>query len=182
MQTILFLAVALCAVLANVCVQMASHRWSVGKNLVRSLVYGFLAGIFVCVVGCAFIISVPKSSTVFLWQDTMAVVLIYLAGSFTFLCFVAAGETSVRFQILRELRRAESGLTLAELDAVYSNRILLRTRLERLVESKTVTIVAGRYHLSSRQILVVAWSFLTCRVILFGVLTEFRQSSKAETS
>jgi hypothetical protein len=169
---VLVLATVALAMLANLMVQVAVHRWGAPGNLVRSLISGFLAGTAVWILSSVYVITRLGPSREFVWQDVLATALMHLAGSFTFLCFVASGETSVRFQILRELRGTKYGLTLAELDSVYSNRLVIRTRLERLKKSGAITLMQDRYYLSSTAILIIAWGFLACRVILFGVETK----------
>jgi hypothetical protein len=99
--------------------------------------------------------------------------LIYVAGSFTFLCLVAAGETSVRVEILRQIGPGPDGKSLAELDAVYDNRILVRTRLNRLLESGMIRYSQGRYRLESRSLLLISRLFLAAKIMMYGVTNEF---------
>jgi hypothetical protein len=169
----LLLAVAF-ALLANVGVQMMSHRYLVPQRLVASLAAGFAAGVAILslAVPVALSSATSSSSDSPLWH-WLAVLIIYGAGSFTFLCLVAAGETSVRFQIVRLLSASPNGLTPAELDARYRDTSILDARLARLVGSGAVVLEAERYHVRSVPLVIVARLFRGCRMVIYGRGSEF---------
>jgi len=178
MAVALVLSCSLLALAANLALQMACHRWLFASQLVRSLAIGFGTGIAVLVVGFCIALGLFGGTSAFpsYWHWAGGLV-IYGAGSFTVLCLIAAGETSVRVQILRVLRSAPDGMTMTELDQFYSNRSLLRVRLQRLIDSGAVRKDQGRYYLSSLPLLIIARLFRTARLIIFGVASEFDRAS-----
>jgi hypothetical protein len=181
MQQALVLFAAGSALLVNIVAQVLAHRFAVHRltpegRLVLSLLMGFLGGSATFVLAVALVrISFGPNSDI--WWHAAAALLIYIAGSFSFLCLVSAGETSVRVEILRQLKRRATGLTLKELDAAYGNSILIRTRLDRLIEAQAVRIDRGRYQLASKSLLVVASAFRLAKLVLFGVTNEFELPS-----
>ena len=160
------------ALLVNVVAQVLVHRLALEGRLVPALLTGFLSGSAAFALMAALVrISFGPSDDVS-WHAAAAL-LIYIAGSFSFVCLVAAGETSVRVEILRQLRSRATGLTLRELDDVYGNDILIRTRLDRLVETHAIRIDHSRYQLTSKSLLAVARVFRLAKLVLFGVTNEF---------
>jgi len=172
MQQACLLLAAGSALLVNVVAQVLVHRMALEGRLVPTLLIGFLSGsaAFVLMVALVWISFGPSDDVP--WH-TAAALLIYIAGSFSFVCLVAAGETSVRVEILRQLRSRTTGLTLRELDDAYGNDILIRTRLDRLVETHAIRIDRGRYQLTSKPLLIVASVFRLAKLALFGVTNEF---------
>jgi hypothetical protein len=177
MQQALALFAAGSALLVNIAAQVLVHRFPVHGvapegRLVLSLLTGFLGGSATFVLAVALLrISVGPDDDI--WWHAAAALLIYIAGSFSFLCLVSAGETSVRVEILRQLKGRATGLTLQELDAAYANSILIRTRLDRLIEAHAIRIDRGRYQLASKPLLIVASAFRLAKLVLFGVTNEF---------
>ena len=177
MQQALVLLAAGSAVLVNIVAQVLVHRFSVQRvapegRLVLSLLAGFLGGTATLVFAVVLVRSSfgPNDD---IWWHAAAALLIYIAGSFSFLCLVSAGETSVRVEILRQLKGSATGLTPKELDAAYGNSILIRTRLDRLIEAHAIRIDRGRYQLASKSLVVVASVFRLAKLVLFGVTNEF---------
>lgn len=160
------------ALLVNVVAQIMVHRLALEGRLVRTLLIGFLSGsaTFALVAALGRISFEPDDDIS--WHAAAAL-LIYIAGSFSFVCLVAAGETSVRVEILRQLRNRPTGLTVRELDDAYGNDILIRTRLDRLIETHAIRIDHGRYQLTSQSLLAVARVFRLAKLLLFGVTNEF---------
>jgi hypothetical protein len=171
MQQALVLFAAGSALLVNIVSQILVHRLALQGRLVLTLLIGFFGGTatFILVIAALRVSFGPDD----IWWHAAAGLLIYVAGSFAFLCLVSAGETSVRVEILRQLKGRATGLTLQELDAAYGNSILVRTRLDRLIEAHAIRIDRGRYQLASKPLLVVASVFQLAKLVLFGVTNEF---------
>jgi hypothetical protein len=175
---LIVLASSVAAIVANVAAQIASHVWVFPGGLVKSLLAGVSVGLATLVAALGMFCDLFAGTASLDWGDCAAGLVIYLAASFTFLCLVASTESSVRFQILRELHASPRGLTLAELDQRYSDRHIVAARLERLLESGAIERLDGAYRLRSRSLLVVAWAFLLSRKLLFGVASEFEAQSR----
>lgn len=174
MTVIYILLVIAVAFFANMAAQMISHRSLLRGQLVSSIVAGFGVGFGTLSVGIATASRLPETGpSEMFWGHSAAAVIIYLSASFTFLCLVAASETSVRLQILRELRTRAIGLTLPELDKIYSNHALVRRRLKRLLDSGGVILRDNKYHLVSPALLLIANAFRICKMTIYGVTSEF---------
>ncbi|MBV8505217.1 MAG: hypothetical protein JOZ11_05330 [Alphaproteobacteria bacterium] len=171
---------AACAVFANIVVQAVSHRAMLRGQLPITLGLGFGAGLTIlAIVGAT---GWRWSGGNDFWPQAVAALLIYGSGSFGFLCLVAASETSVRIELLRQLSADPGGLTLAELDARYANHALVRLRLNRLVESGAIQKIDGRYQLCSIPLLWIARLFLAAKIAIYGVCNEFGLSRPRRTS
>jgi hypothetical protein len=160
-----------CAVLANIAMQVLSHRTALRGRLALTLALGFAAGL--AVLGLEGMAAWGQRGGGEFWPRAAAALLIYGAGSFTFLCLVAASETSVRIELLRQLSAAPQGITLEELNARYSNGDLVLTRLQRLLESGAIRKSADRYQLCSIPLLWIARLFLAAKIVIYGVTNEF---------
>lgn len=175
---LIVLASSIAAVVANIATQIASHVWVFPGSLVKSLLAGVSVGLATLVAALGMFCDLLAGTSSLDWGLWGAAFLVYLAASFTFLCLVASTESSVRFQILRELHASPRGLTRAELDRRYSDRHIVAARLARLLESGAIERVDGAYRLRSRSLLVVAWAFLAARLLLFGVASEFEAQNR----
>ena len=171
MQVIAIILSTGLAVLANVATQVISHRLMLPGRLVATLAVGFGVGLAVLVLSSAAVYLLTGAGAGFGWRLASAL-LIYASNSYVFLLFVAASETSVRIELLRQLSTRD-GMTRAELDALYSNGSLVRTRLNRLLEAGAIRKANDRYHLASTSLLFIARLFLAARILIYGVNSEF---------
>jgi hypothetical protein len=171
MQTIAVILGAGCAVLVNIAVQVLSHRAVLQGRLALTLGLGFVAGLaMLAIEGAA---AWRWSGGVEVWSRAAAALLIYGAGSFTFLCLVAASETSVRIELLRQLSADPEGVTIEELDSLYGNRGLVLTRLQRLLASGAIRKTGDRYQLRSVPLLWIARLFMAAKIVIYGATNEF---------
>jgi hypothetical protein len=162
------------AIVANVSAQMVAHAIVFAGSLQKSLFAGVSFGLvtLAAVLGLLYANAAGTMASLD-WGHGVAALVVYLAASFTFLCVVAASETSVRFQIMRVLATSPQGLTPAELDETYSDQHIVGARLERLLQAGVIERQDGAYRLRSRSLLMIARTFLMCRLLLFGVRSEF---------
>jgi hypothetical protein len=177
MQAIAIILSAALAVLANVAAQVISHRLMLRGRLVATLAVGFGAGLAVLALSSAAVYLLTAAGEGFGWRLASAL-LIYASGSFVFLCLVAASETSVRIELLRNLSR-RGGMTGAELDALYDNESLVRRRLNRLLEAGAIRKANERYQLVSTSLLFIARLFVAAKVMIYGVNNEFGARSRS---
>lgn len=174
MRTFILLIAVASALGVNLAVQGLSHRLLLRGQLVPSVGLGFIAGLPVLLgVPLIGVAAVGAESSILGFASWPAMVLMYGAGSFVLVCLVAAGETSVRVQILRLLLASPQGLTERELDESYSNRAILVIRMERLLAAGSVIQRDGRYFVRSFALIVIAHLFLACRRVIYGRRTEF---------
>ena len=167
---------ASCAVLANIAMQVLSYRAVLRGRLALTLALGFAAGL--AMLGFEGMAAWGQSGGAEFWPRAATALLIYGTGSFTFLLLVAASETSVRIELLRQLSAAPQGIILEELDARYSNRDLVLTRLQRLLESRAVRKSGDCYQLCSAPLLWIACLFLAAKIVIYGVTNEFASTPR----
>jgi len=178
MRTFLLLLAVTAALGVNLTAQGVAHRLLLRGRLVPSIALGFIAGLPV-LLGAPLVASpATGSDTPALgfagWTALIiALMLVYVAGSFVLVCLIAAGETSVRVQILRLLLASPQGLSEPELDANYSNRAIIGIRMDRLLASGSVVLRDGRYFVRSPALIVIAHLFLACRLVIYGRRSEF---------
>jgi len=172
MQAFALIVAACLALLTNMAAQVISHRHILRGRLAATLAAGFTVGFAALLIMCIATWLLTKPAEEF-WYRFASAVLIYGAGSFAFLCLVAAAETSVRIELLRQLSAHPDGLTITELDALYNDRTLFHMRLDRLLEVGAIQKVDRYYRLTSMSLLFVARVFLAAKILIFGVTDEF---------
>lgn len=157
----------------NVLCQLLAHRYLTGCGMMRSVFIGFGAGLFVVVAFHQYYWVVCDCD----FMDVVALlvgnVTIYGAFGYIFFNFVNVGEASIRVRLLRELKRAPGGLSTEELAARYNDRVVLRTRLERLLNNRQVIRSGDRLVLRSRTLLLPARILWTLKLLLLGRTSEF---------
>ena len=99
--------------------------------------------------------------------------LAYGAWWFILLSLVQALESSLRVRLLGEIRAAGGRMRLDVLESRYSDRVLLRLRLDRLLGDGAVVEREGRLFLASRGLKVIAAFFRLLKQVLIGRSSEF---------
>jgi len=156
---------------ANLLVHLVSYRMT--GRYVRSAIAGFGAGSIVIAAGEVLRFAAHPVG----WLDGV----VLLAGDFTifgcaaflFFNFINAGESSIRIRILRELRTGEGPLTEAALLKAYNDRIILDTRLGRMVSNGQIECIDGRYRLVAHTLLRPAKLFRFLKWLLLSRTSEF---------
>ena len=65
------------------------------------------------------------------------------------------GETARRIRILQEIGETENGITLEELIARYNAEYMLQIRIARLVHSRQIKLVDGKYQIDRKIMLFI---------------------------
>lgn len=167
------LALVICAVatLTNLSVQLLAYRRT--QRYMRAVFAGFSTGLLVlaCSEAVRFLTTPasPLEGAVLLLGD----VIIYICTAFGWWNFVNAGESSIRIRILRELRAAKGPLLETDLMARYNERIILETRLARMVGNRQADCIEGRYRVTSATLVRPAKTFRFLKRILLQRTSEF---------
>jgi hypothetical protein len=156
------------ALLVTGAVQIVSVRFSRGSvGVVASLFVGFAAGALVGMVGELYLL---------IWGQGRAAdnLCLGLSNAVVFVCcwyfyfhYVNIGEASLRIRILREVG-AVGGCAPEQLLAVYNSRIVVETRMKRLVTDGQLLVSDGRYYAGKPRMVLVAKAFSALRWLLLG--------------
>lgn len=128
------------AVMVFFLVHMVTFRLSRPENILRTVMHTVAAvmGLQVAAMTALVFVAVEASVVSGLCSIMLSVLLYGLAAFFYILWIFGPYETSVRYRVLRELGLAPTGLTLNELLERYNGRMILDTRLHRLVAAGDV--------------------------------------------
>lgn len=119
-----------------------SSRFMKAEHLFKGIIITFMLGLLSEVI----LLSVILHSFQFL-SFIMSVLIYSFSALFYVLCFFGPFETSIRMRLIRELASKPEGLTKQEIYARYNERIMLDTRLKRLIGSGDVKVDRGNYTL-----------------------------------
>lgn len=75
----------------------------------------------------------------------LSIVIFGLMAFFYVLCIFGPYETSIRMRLIREIAKDSQGKTAAEIALLYNERIILDTRLKRLLGGGDVALKNERY-------------------------------------
>jgi hypothetical protein len=101
-------------------------------------------------------------------------VVLYTSGAF--LCFnvVNVSESSIRVRILRELRKSPKPLSEAGLLEIYNDRMIIESRLARLLDSGHAELLGRRYRLlPTTPLLQLATAMRLLKQVLLRRTSEF---------
>jgi len=173
MGSFLIIFVPIAAFLINAFLQIGICRWT-ATGLIKSIMYGFSAGAVALV--ALHLLIVPAAvkgdlrDTVFYFIGNGA---IYVAAGYLYFQVVNLGEASIRFRILRELRRYPNGASQVVIDERYNDQLILRTRLTRLTNNGQVRFENGVYRLQASTLLIASQFLTFMRRFLIGKSSEF---------
>lgn len=158
--------------LANLAVQILSHRWKL-LGFVKSIVAGFVIGLAVL-----FLIQGLRILGTGANLDEAAFLVgncgLYVCGSYLFFQLANIGEASIRFRILREFKIAGGRMKYEELTERYNDRGIMRTRIKRLTQNGQIREVGDRYEADHPAALVAAgWLLTVLKRTLLGKASEF---------
>lgn len=163
----------LAAVAVNVVVQVILVRLQRGAHFLRAQTGAILAG-GVALVAFDFL-AVTRFDTA---GESLAVSLLtnvptYLTLSYCFFNFVNLGHTSIRIRIYSEIAARREGMPAVELAREYQDEVLMRVRLQRLMESGDVIQKEGRYGVGRMRLVYLARIIFGAKRFVLGKISEF---------
>jgi hypothetical protein len=162
-------AIVLIAALAcTAFIQLMSVRFSGRKiGVVRSLFIGFAGGLFVLVVGEVAVAARAQGAVLDNLGVGLANVAIFVCCWYFYFHFVNIGEASLRIRVLREVERFE-GKPLSQLLEVYNVRVLVETRVQRLLSDGQLVRSGDRLVPGKPRMILVSKAFSFLRLLLLG--------------
>lgn len=128
-------------------------------------------------VGCAAVASlvpwslqadVARLPAIDLWGSALASVITYVLLAYCYVIgFFNIGESARRIRLLIELEAAgERGLSLAEILTLYNARMIIDSRLQRLLSGGQIIERGGRYFIRGRVMLYAAKALMLLKAVL----------------
>jgi len=163
---VLFAFIPFVSLCANMIFQIMFTRNS-RKGLLAAIVIGFVLGsIFDLVVNVALIYY--SQITWYEFGGVLVSYTTYTALSYCYFHFVNLGETARRIRILQEIGETKKGMTLEDLLARYNAEYMLRIRIARLVNSRQIKLVDGKYKIDSKIMLMICSLMSHLRFLLLS--------------
>jgi hypothetical protein len=91
----------------------------------------------------------------------------YVTFSYSYFHFVNMGQTARRIRILREIYEARGGISYDDLLRNYNAKIILDTRVERLIDKKQIIEKNHRLYIYNSAMANIAKIILRMRSIIF---------------
>ena len=153
----------------SVVVQLVSCRFFALVAALKSLLLGFVSGFAALIAFELYIRSNRAVSMSDFAAITAASALTYTALGYCYIGFVALSITSLRMRMLRELYKAEKGLSLEEILSRYNAKDMVDIRIKRLVDGGRIIYKDGRYFLgNARSLLIINKILVAMKLLLFG--------------
>lgn len=165
------LFVCAAAEVAFVAVHILAYRLT--RAYMPATYFGFAAGLMLLAVADSFRLSCLAAGAFECAVLAAGDVLLYTFCVFLTFNIVNASESSIRFRIMRELDTASRPLTESELTDAYNDRTILDTRLKRLLGTRHLELIGGRYRLTSRSLASMARIIGRLKLLLTRRASEF---------
>lgn len=126
------------------------------------------------VVGVLPLLADPAPAEARAWDTALVWVMTYLLLAYCYVFgFFNLGESARRIRLLIELEQAgPRGLSLDEILAVYSARMIVTLRTERLATGGQIVERDGRYVLKARLMLRAAKALVLLKLVFLGARSE----------
>lgn len=144
-------------ILINILSQVLIFRIKPGFGLLNSLISGFCIGLFITT-------GVLKTNGHLNFCVNIAT---YVTLSYSYFHFVNMGQTARRIRILREIYEARGGISYDDLLRNYNAKIILDTRIERLISKKQIIEENNRLYICNPTMANIAKIILWIRNIIF---------------
>ena len=170
--TCISLASPIVGIAVNVVAQISLFRNRHGAEFFHTIFVSALMGLAACLIlEAGLIIARQNQLYDALWLSS-GNILAYLALSYCYYHFVQLGQTSIRIRLCVEIAASKGGLTVQEIAARYSDKMLMGMRLQRLLESGDIVQRDGRYFVRRSRFVRVAQALFTARRFLLGRASE----------
>jgi hypothetical protein len=158
--------IALLATSVNCFAQVITIRYC-GAGLLKSVYLGFVIGLFFN----SLLIVIVFTSFESTWDSvaySIISLLTYSALSYCYFHFINLGETARRIRLIREIGSFEHAPTRVEILERYGPAHIYQKRLDRLVASKQIKLVAGRYVINRPSMYVITFVMEALKHLVFG--------------
>lgn len=172
---LLLLSIPIICLLINMFFQLVSFRLIKQIGLLKSMLFGFIAGLF----GVVFLEFASFLNTSIAWGDRIGFFIVdimtYSSLSYCLFHFINLGETARRIRLMREIQASPHGLSMDEILERYNAEEILKKRLGRLVSNGQIIDRDGRYYLADSKMLWIARVIIALKALLLGKRSEFEE-------
>lgn len=155
----------------NVIIQILSFRYISNLTLLRSIVLGFVFGLFLLFASEIYIF---KASSI---KDCLSLFIVnlitYVSLGYGYFHFINLGETARRIRILREIHDSQDGLSIDEILKRYNAHNIVEMRISRLVNNGQIICKDNRYYIGKPIMLLITKTIIAMKLILFSNRNEF---------
>jgi len=156
------------ALLVTGIIQIGCVRFSRSTiGVVSSLFVGFVLGFIGLLSGEFFLASSGTGGLVDSICLGISNAVLFVCSWYFYFHYINIGEASLRIRILREIDAVE-GCTPQQLFCVYNTRVIVETRMKRLVADGQLIHRQGRYYAGKARMVLVAKVFTALRWVLLG--------------
>ena len=142
--------------LLNAVIQVLGCRYINAIGLLPSVFIGFFCGILCVLTIEAALFGAANLSMADACGQLLVNTITYAALGYCYFHFINLGETARRIRIIRELKGAETGLTINALLERYNVSEIIDKRLERLINNRQIVFRGGRYYIGNPSMLRIS--------------------------
>lgn len=158
--------IAVICLICNVLVQIITYRCFPKQGLLKSVFFGFGAGILVLFyweLRGYWAINIFSKEII---ASTAVYLITYISLGYCYFHFINLGETARRIRILRELKDASGGLALNQVLARYNAQEIFENRISRLLKNGQIILVNDKYYIGKPFLLYMARFLVFLKFIL----------------
>jgi hypothetical protein len=162
----------------NVVAQIASYRILFSKSgaILKSVFAGYLAGLIF--LACVYLLSEMQISAGERMVLALSNFIFFSCLWYCFFHYVNIGQASLRIRMMIELQNHPNGLAKETLLAKYNNRLIVATRLHRLVSSGQVIRQGDYYTLGKPGFTLIMGFFRILSKIVWGARSPIDEHTK----
>lgn len=160
------ICIAVICLFCNVLVQIMAYRCFPKQGLLKSVFFGFGAGILVLISWEVRGYLAGNLSAKEIIATAAVDLITYICLGYCYFHFINLGETARRIRILRELKDAGRGLALNEVLSRYNSQEIFENRLSRLLKNGQIILVNDKYYIGKTFLLYMARFLVFLKLIL----------------
>ena len=162
------------ALFINTVVQVLLFRYFLRNGLLKTLILGFITGLF-CVVLFEFYLFFKTPSSILEFTGIcIANIILYSSLGYCYFHFVNLGETARRIRILIELYYSQGGLSKEGILEKYNAKEIIKIRLKRLIKKDQIIYENNCYFVKGNPLmLMLSKVIVTMKLIVLGKRSEF---------
>jgi hypothetical protein len=156
------------ALSVNVVTQIVLVRVRKGKDFLRSVFEGLLAGFVALTIFELFLIWGREGAGDAIVVSCLVNAPTYAALSYCYFGVANLGHTSIRIRLYDEIAARRNGMSRPEIDEIYNEKAFAEMRLKRRIENGDMIERNSRYYLGKAKFAVVARIIGAIRGFLIG--------------
>jgi hypothetical protein len=158
----------------NILVQILVFRAIINLSLLKSLFFGFgVGGLGILSLQFYLLISDPNVGIQEHAFLSITNLIIYALLGYCYFHFANLGETARRIRLVRELNDFPNGLNMQDILERYNAKMIVDTRLNRLINNDQIYLENGKYFVRPSLMLMVSKVIVLMKYVILGKKSEF---------